>query len=137
MKEKTLLRIWSKTQRWILLQPVFVREVVLRFQEKHLQLLHPINLRATEQVTTESLQKYFKNFMKCSNERPQILWQMRKQSDHAEQAHSNIDTHLSGTELLTANKPKLLYYLLGWGGSAWRRKLSKDTLLWLVDCKKY
>lgn len=89
-KKKTLLRIWSKTQGWILLQPVFTRDVVLRLQEKHLQLLHPIHLRATEQVITESLQKYFKNFMKCSNERPQILWLMRKQSDHAEQAHSNL-----------------------------------------------
>lgn len=89
MKEKTPLRIWSKTQGWILLS-VFIRDVVLRLQEKHLQLLDPINLRATEQVSTESLQKYFNNFTKCSNERPQALWRMRNQSDHAEQAHSNL-----------------------------------------------
>lgn len=65
MKEKTLLRIWSKTQGWILFQLVFIRDVVLSLQDKRLQLSHRINLRATEQVITESLQKYFNNFIKC------------------------------------------------------------------------
>lgn len=97
MKEKTLSRMRSEIQGWTLLQPAFIRDVVLRLQENHLQLLHPINLRATEQVITKSLQKYFNNFMKRSNERPQILWRRRNQSDHAEQTHPNLFTPCTDT----------------------------------------